>query len=554
MSIILSPYPVSKASIALLGPAPVTCSLTLSELRLQSLPRMLATIRAVPADALRIVLQEDSERAVLPLMLTLASLARVARIEVHDLAHGTVTPRGRLCAALGVMSIAAATVTGRWVTWRLRALTRRLLGAQVHTFGPVGSDNALYLKTNLMLGAKAGGSIGHVAGVANELVRRSAGCLVIAPERPPLLRPQARFAPVPLLGTYGVPPEVNHFRFNSLCVRAAVAALNEEGFGYIYQRMTLGNLAGVLLSRRFNLPLVLEYNGSEVWVSQNWGHKLKFTQLAVAVEEVCLRHAHRVVTVSEVLADELRARGVPAERIVWYPNCIDPEMFDPARQQAARQRLRQKLGIADNEIAVLFIGTFGLWHGAETLAEAARQALAGAHVGEAAGLPRLRFLFVGDGLRLTAVREILKSETERGEVIFTGLVPQDEAPGYLAMADIFSSPHVPSRDGSKFFGSPTKLFEYMAMARPIVASDLDQIGQVLQPAVAERELNEAWEPRGGETAVLVEPGSAEAIVRALRKLQRRPELRDSLAAAARRKALDQYTWRQHVDVIMSSLR
>jgi glycosyltransferase involved in cell wall biosynthesis len=285
-------------------------------------------------------------------------------------------------------------------------------------------------------------------------------------------------------------------------------------------------------------------------VSQNWGHKLKFRALAEAVENVCLRHAHRVVTVSQVLADELRTRGVPAERIVWYPNCIDPAMFDPSGHDDSRVKLRARLGIAADELVVLFIGTFGLWHGAETLAEAARRFLQG---GGQSGGPRVRFVFVGDGLRLSAVRALLQAEIEQGDVILTGLVPQHEAPAYLAMADIFSSPHVPSRDGSKFFGSPTKLFEYMAMERPIIASDLDQLGEVLQPAVASTTLRTGWLPKGDETAILVEPGSADAIVDALRQLQGRPDWRAALGAAARRKALAQFTWRQHVDLIVQSL-
>lgn len=550
MMTVLSTYPLSRQSAARLEAAAPTEYLTLSELRLHPPRQMLTKLRGLRTEQLRIVLQEDSERAVLPLMLTLAAFTRARTLQVDNLVDGSTRRIARLSALAGGLGIVAATLSGRWTIHRLGVLSRRLLAEVPLKFSALTAAKALYLKTNLMLGAKAGGSIGHIAGVANELIRRNPQSLVLAPEFPPLVSAQARFGEVPALQTYGFPPEANHFRFNDRCLATAREALLKERFDFIYQRLTLGNLAGVLLSRQFKIPLVLEYNGSEVWVSQNWGHKLRFAALAESIEQVCLRHAHRVITVSEVLADELVSRGVPRERIVWYPNCIDPEMFDPTRHQSSRQELRARHGISDDELVVLFIGTFGQWHGAETLAEAARQILAGA----AGQTPRLRFIFVGDGLRLAAVRELLKAETVAGDVLFTGLVPQHQAPAYLAMADIFSSPHVPSKDGSKFFGSPTKLFEYMAMAKPIVASRLDQLADVLQPAVHLEQLDGNWTPSGEETALLVDPGSADAIASALRKLRASEGLRAALSQAARRKALREYTWQRHVDVIMDSLR
>src|SRR5262249_57250554 len=122
------------------------------------------------------------------------------------------------------------------------------------------------------------------------------------------------------------------------------------------------------------------------------------------------------------------------------------------------------------------IGTFGPWHGAEVLADAFGRLLA-AHPEYR---DRARLLLIGDGSRKGQVTEALGRHGATEAAVLTGLVPQAERPKYLAACDLLASPHVPNADGTPFFGSPTKLFEYMAMGRGIVASDLDQIGEVLR--------------------------------------------------------------------------
>ena len=64
-----------------------------------------------------------------------------------------------------------------------------------------------------------------------------------------------------------------------------------------------------------------------------------------------------------------------------------------------------------------------------------------------------------------------------------GRVPQAEGARLLGACDLYVSPHNSHMVDSKFFGSPTKLFEYMAMGEGIVGSDLEQLGEVLSPAL-----------------------------------------------------------------------
>src|SRR5439155_14254978 len=131
-------------------------------------------------------------------------------------------------------------------------------------------------------------------------------------------------------------------------------------------------------------------------------------------------------------------------------------------------------------------------------------------------------LLIGDGSLKGEVEQRLNASGDRDRVTFAGVVSHERVPVLLDACDILVSPHVPLADGTEFFGSPTKLFEYMAMGKGIVASRLGQIGDVLVD---------------GETALLVEPGNAAELIAALVKLASDPELLGRLGGAARQAAI-----------------
>jgi glycosyltransferase involved in cell wall biosynthesis len=181
-----------------------------------------------------------------------------------------------------------------------------------------------------------------------------------------------------------------------------------------------------------------------------------------------------------------------------------------------------------------FIGSFGRWHGAEVLADAFGRLLSD----HPAWRNNVRLLMIGDGLTRPEVEARLARHGVHEQAVLTGVVPQEEGPAHLAACDALVSPHVRNPDGTPFFGSPTKVFEYMAMGRGIVASRLDQIGEVL---------------RHEETALLVEPGDAGALAAGLERLVSDEPLARRLGDAARRDALAKHTWREHTRRIVEAL-
>ena len=115
-------------------------------------------------------------------------------------------------------------------------------------------------------------------------------------------------------------------------------------------------------------------------------------------------------------------------------------------------------------------------------------------------------------------------------ITFTGLIPPADVAARLREADVVTLPNPRSAISSEFT-SPLKLFEYMASGRPIVASDLPSLREVL---------------RHDENALLVEPGNPQALVAGIQRIKNDAALGPRLAARARTDVA-QFTWARRAE-------
>jgi ubiquinone/menaquinone biosynthesis C-methylase UbiE len=105
----------------------------------------------------------------------------------------------------------------------------------------------------------------------------------------------------------------------------------------------------------------------------------------------------------------------------------------------------------------------------------------------------------------------------------------------------------------RFFGSPTKIFEYMSLAGGIVASELEQIGEILSPAIHARDLNRNDVKVSNQRSILCEPGNVEQFAHGIEYLLRRPELSAALGRNARQSVVENYTWDHNVKRLCTAL-
>lgn len=206
------------------------------------------------------------------------------------------------------------------------------------------------------------------------------------------------------------------------------------------------------------------------------------------------RRLGRLVCITQGLADEYLSHGIAEDRVLVAPDAVDLSRFEsmPTRDDA-----RLALGIPRDAVVVAYTGHLYRWKGAHILAEASRL------------LPPnyLVYLVGGTDEDLAAMRRFL-ADRGLGRVRLVGQVPPGRVIPYLAAADVLALPNTGADAVSSRYTSPMKLFEYMAARRPIVASRLPSLQEVL---------------RDGENALLVAPDDppalAEAILRTISSLE-----------------------------------
>lgn len=398
----------------------------------------------------------------------------------------------------------------------------------------------LYLRTRYAFNLKAGGSVAHTSGVINSLSKKH-DLTVISNDHLAEVKTDIEIIPPVLVRFF--PTAINSVLYNFRLIRKLRGRTTDQDI--VYQRLSAFSFCGAFLSSKNKQRFILEYNGSEAWGLKYWNKQHKWLSpkgffanlykfgleipIATWVEKYNLKKAETVVVVSNELERLLVEQGVDQRKIVSYPNGVDPDKFRPDISGA---EIRQKHNLSQNEIVIGFIGTFGQWHGVEILAQALKQLLDNNSLSKP-----VKALLIGDGLKMKEVQTILKDHIAAGNVILTGTVPQPEAPKYLAACDILASPHKANSDGTNFFGSPTKLFEYMAMGKVIIASDLDQIGEILSDR---------------KNAVMVEPGNADKLATALHQTIEHWDSEEiqQLGTNARNEVLKKYTWDVHTSVFL----
>ena len=154
---------------------------------------------------------------------------------------------------------------------------------------------------------------------------------------------------------------------------------------------------------------------------------------------------------------------IDAGRIMYEPNAVDVDEFDSA---VNKDEARRNLAIPLDKKIAMYTGHLYGWKGVDTLAQAATK------------LPR-EWLVVFVGGTEKDIESFKGKYGNDSRVLIAGHKKHSEIPLWQKAADVLVLPNTAKENISKYYTSPMKLFEYMASKRPIVATDIPSVREIL---------------------------------------------------------------------------
>ena len=293
-------------------------------------------------------------------------------------------------------------------------------------------------------------------------------------------------------------------------LQALLRLTARERYDMIHAHWALPNgPVAALCARIRKLPLVISLHGSDVFLAER-------SALPALMARWASRSADAITSCSSDLATRLAALGGPSDRMVVVPYGVDADTFTPGAPGAARTRA--ELGIRDGQPVIFTLGRMVFKKGFGILLDAMPGVLR-AH-------PQTVLVLGGEG----DLRDALQEQARRLGIVehvrFPGMIRRDDVAAFFQMADVATFPSVHDQRGN-VDGLPNVLLEAMAIGRPIVASHVAGIPEVIVD---------------GAHGLLTPEGDAQALAAAINRLLEDRELAGRLGNAARRRVEQELRW------------
>ncbi len=211
----------------------------------------------------------------------------------------------------------------------------------------------------------------------------------------------------------------------------------------------------VLAARRFQIPLIFR----SIDILNQLVPSTALIPATRVLERYVYNRAHAVVTVTLHLKKYVQSFGVPESRVRVLPSGVDTAMFSPGRRN---DTLLKTWGIEPDDPVILFMGTVYKFSGLDRVIKDFPRLLA-RH-------PRAKLLIVGCGEGEPALKALATETGVSKNVVFGGLQPYAALPDIIRSSDVCINPFDLNPITRDIL--PTKLFQYLACNKPVVATPL----------------------------------------------------------------------------------
>jgi glycosyltransferase involved in cell wall biosynthesis len=282
---------------------------------------------------------------------------------------------------------------------------------------------------------------------------------------------------------------------------------------WVYERSAaLQSLGWTLQSRK--VPWILETNGLNFYEAKTERKSIVLSRIARFLELWSYHKCDVLICVTEELKELIvKVAGIPAQKILVVPNGVDTTRFHLGKHGPKRIFDRPVIG---------FVGALVRWHRLDVLLTALSESIQ-------EGI-EYNLVVVGDGPMLKTWEAQAQELELQGRVCFVGRVPWDEIPAYISGFDLGYAGNSPL-DIGVMYHSPLKLYEYMAMARPVIASLYEDTREMISP---------------GQHGYLFEPGNKDDLKRVLRRALQEQERWYAMGLAARERVIQEASWQMRV--------
>ena len=283
----------------------------------------------------------------------------------------------------------------------------------------------------------------------------------------------------------------------------------EQGIGTIHTRSTfLIALPALIAARQLGLKVLYEVSGLWELVYQDReeeSHLLKRSPFAELAETITMTRADQLVVMNEAVRQIALDRGVAPERIQIAHNAVDVENF-------------KTLAPTKNKTFTIgYLGSFADYEGLDDIIDVVHELKAQA--------VEIHVLMVGDGLRFNHIRSRVINEGLEEQFTLTGRVPHEKVMSYYQDMDVLVYPRVST--GATETITPLKPFEALALAKPILVSDVAPLREIVGD---------------NERGLVFESGSVVDFARSIRELMEKPERMSMLGQAGRQWVVGHRNW------------